>query len=142
MMKSRTPREGNVIVLVAACLTVLMSVVAIAIDGGVLMDDRQKVQAAADASALAAAEQLYLNWQADLGLDPHGTAVAAAIALAKSNGYPNDGTISVITPNLTAPNSSGTTEAVHGVWAPPATGKSAHVGKAGYVEVALEYNQK
>ena len=145
MTKHRTERRGNVCVFVAACLTVLMGVIAIAIDGGVLMDDRQKVQSSADASALAAAEQLFLNWQSEQGLDPTGKARDAALALAASNGYTNDGVASIITPNLIDSRSSGIglgvkETAVHGVWVPPATGD--YKGRSGYVEVAIQFNQK
>jgi Flp pilus assembly protein TadG len=42
----------------AFCLTFLVAVAAVAIDGGLIMDDVQKVQAAADASALAAVQLL------------------------------------------------------------------------------------
>src|SRR3954447_23352436 len=97
--EQREGRRGNVVVLVAFCITILAGVAAIAIDGGAIMDDVQKVQAAADASALAAAEQLYKLWQTGNGYDVGGNAKNAALALAATNGYNNDGINSVITPN-------------------------------------------
>src|SRR5205807_1089030 len=82
------------------CMTVIMSFVALAIDGGLLMDMQMRVQAAADAAALAAAEDLFLNYQTNLGLDPKGTAKAAAIANAKANGFTN---VTVNIPPLSGP---------------------------------------
>ena len=69
MIQPRNERRGNVCVLVVACLTVLLGVVAFAFDGGILMDDQQREQSTADASALAAACQLYKNWTTFGGLD-------------------------------------------------------------------------
>jgi hypothetical protein len=89
MMKLGAQRRGNVCVLVAVLLPVLIGITAIAIDGGVLMDDRQRAQSAADASALAAAGQLFYNWPAGQGLDPLGKAAAAAQSLATENGFPS-----------------------------------------------------
>jgi Flp pilus assembly protein TadG len=106
-----------VTLLAAFCLTVLVSFVAIAIDGGLLMDVRQKAQSAADAAALAAAEDLYLNTVANKGLDPAGTAAAAANASATSNGFPNP------TVNI-----------------PPLSGPFA--GQAGYAEVIVSLSQR
>jgi uncharacterized membrane protein len=39
--------------------------VAIALDGGMMFDRRRSCHAAADAAALAAAEDLHYNWQAN-----------------------------------------------------------------------------
>jgi hypothetical protein len=53
-------RRGKVVVLVAFLLpTVLVPILAIGVDGGLLMEDRRRLQAASDAAALAAAAQLY-----------------------------------------------------------------------------------
>jgi hypothetical protein len=116
-------RRGLTAPLVAVCLIVLMSVVAIALDGGLLFDQRQRVQAAADAAALAAVENLYYNWQANSGKDTGGTALAAALANASANGYNNDGATSIVTVRI-----------------PPTTG--AFVGLDGYAEVIIQFNQK
>ena len=43
----RATRPGNLVVIVAVCLTVLMAVVALAMDGGNLLDDQRQCQAAA-----------------------------------------------------------------------------------------------
>src|ERR1044072_5817525 len=82
-------RKGMVIPLVAVCLTIILSFVAIAIDGGLLLDRHQAAQAAADAAALAGANDLYLNWISNKGTDPNSTAKDAAVASAAANGFPN-----------------------------------------------------
>ena len=116
-MRARVQRRsGTVTVIVAACLVGLLSFIALTIDGGLLMDQRQQVQSAADAAALAAAENLFLNWNSNLGLDPKGTAATTAQASASANGFSNI-TVSI----------------------PPKTGSFA--GKAGYAEVTITYNQ-
>src|SRR5438552_630070 len=122
MMTNRQKRPGHVCVFFALMITVLVGVSAIAIDGGIIMDNVQKLQAAADASALAAAEQLFKNWQTDAGLDSNGSAKAAAVALAAYNGYSNDGVDSLITPNATTTDANGKIVPQHGVWIPPITG--------------------
>jgi Flp pilus assembly protein TadG len=147
MLMNRQKRPGHVVVFFALMITVLVGVSAIAIDGGVIMDNVQKLQAAADASALAAAEELFRKWQTDAGWDGSGSAKNAAVALAAYNGYTNDGVNSIITPNAFTTGQSGqgqgtgnVTAVEHGVFIPPVTGD--HVGKAGYVEVVIQYNQK
>jgi Flp pilus assembly protein TadG len=78
-----------VAVLVAVCLVVIVSFVAIVVDGGLLFDQHQRVQATADAAALAAADDMFKMWPQNQGLDPKDTAQAAAQAVATANGYPN-----------------------------------------------------
>src|SRR4029079_5486167 len=90
-------RRGVVAVLVAVCLVALLSIAAIAIDGGVLLEDRRSVQAAADAAALAAANQLYNDWATNKGIDKYGKASDSAFLTASANGYNNDGLTSVVT---------------------------------------------
>jgi Flp pilus assembly protein TadG len=124
----RQTRRGAIVVLVAFCLTVLLAFVAIAIDGGGLLEQRRQAQATADAAALAAAENLFLNYPKNKGVDSGGTASSAALAIAAANGFNNDGTRSVVTVRenpqsyLGGPN-QGTT-----------------IPK-GYVEVTVQYNQ-
>lgn len=115
-MLKNNKRKAAVVVLVAFCMIVLLSMVAIAIDGGLLLDDKQKVQAAADAAAMAAAGNLYLNWQQNLGTDPNDDAKNAAVANATFNGFPD------ITVNI-----------------PPRSGP--FKGLNGYVEVYVNYAQ-
>jgi Flp pilus assembly protein TadG len=116
-------RRGAIVLFVAVCLTVLLGVVAIALDGGVLLTERRHAQAAADAAALAAACDLYKNYGTNGGLDNStGTAKASALSTAAANGYANDGTVSVVTVNI-----------------PPSSGD--YSGKAGYAEVIVKFNQ-
>jgi hypothetical protein len=113
---------------VAACLTVLMGIVAFAIDGGVLQDDRQRAQATADAAALAAADQLYLYWRSYQGLDTNGAAAAAAQSVATENGFPS---IQVNIPPTCLPP-----------YDKSPYGSTTFLGLTGYVEVIVTYNQK
>jgi hypothetical protein len=101
---------------------VMMGIVAIVIDGGLLLDQRRRCQAAADAAALAAAEQLFADWNADAGKDPKDTAQAAGLANAAANGFSNDGSTSVVTVNC-----------------PPKSGL--FVDTPGYAEVIIQFNQ-
>ena len=70
---ARQSRRGAIVVLIAFCLTIILAFVAIAIDGGGLLDDRRQAQATADAAALAAAENLFVNYPKNKGLDSGGT---------------------------------------------------------------------
>ena len=106
----------------ALFLGVLVGVVALALDGGMLLDQRRCVQAAADAGALAAAADLYAHAQAGSGLDTDGSAAASARSVAAANGFTDDGVTSVLTVNI-----------------PPAAGNFA--GVPGYAEVIVQYNQ-
>jgi hypothetical protein len=112
-----------VAVLVAVCLIVLLSFTAIALDGGLLQYDERAAQSAADAAALAAADDLLLNYLANQGTDPAGTAAAKALATAAANGYTNDQVTSKVTVNI-----------------PPLSGP--HTGLPGYSEVIIEYYQQ
>jgi hypothetical protein len=116
------PRRGAVAILVAVCLTVLVGIVAIAVDGGMLLDNRRQVQAAADAAALAAAADLYYNYPVNSGLDPSSTASNSAISTATANGFVNGDGDDTVVVNI-----------------PPKSG--AFTGQAGYVEVIITYNQ-
>src|SRR5262245_26966471 len=115
MRRNREKRRGIVAVLVAVSLVMLVGIVAVAIDGGLVFDNSRRVYAAADAAALAAAEDLFLRWQTGKGVDTGGTAKAAALAVAAANGFANDGTTNTVTVNI-----------------PPASGPK--TGKAGYAE--------
>src|SRR5439155_20852001 len=121
------PRSGAIVVLIAVCLTLILAFVAIAIDGGGLLDLRRQVQATADAAALAAAEDLFVNYPKNKGQDS-GTAASRAIAIAAANGFANDGTKSIVTVRL-APQTY-----LDG------PNKGMPIPK-GYVEVTVQYNQ-
>lgn len=116
-------RRGIIAVLVAVALIAIFGVVAIALDGGLLLDNRRSVQSAADAAAFAAADDLYANYGTNQGLDPKGTAQASALSTAAANGFNNDGVTSTVTVNI-----------------PPTSGLA--VGQPGYAEVIIQFNQK
>src|SRR4051794_13672683 len=117
MVRGLKPRRGAVAVMVAICLTAIMGGMALALDGGLLLDQRRRTQAAADAAALAAADTLYSNYQNGNGYD-QGGARASALSYASANGYSNDGSRSIVTVNI-----------------PPSSGSYAN--KAGHVEVIV-----
>jgi Flp pilus assembly protein TadG len=119
MLQRKHRRWGNVVVMVAICLVVIMGVLAISLDGGNQLDQRRQAQATADAAALAGASDLYANYWANSGTDPAGSAAASALTTARANGYANDGTTTTVTVHI-----------------PPITGD--HVGKSGYVEVVVQ----
>jgi hypothetical protein len=123
MMRStgRQPRTGIIAVLLAVCIVVIFSMAAISIDGGSLLAERQRAQAAADAAASAAAADLYYRFWTNQGADPLGTARASALSTATANGYGNDGTTTTVTVNI-----------------PPQSGD--YVGLPGYAEVLVQFN--
>src|SRR5262245_11378718 len=88
-LNSRKPNRGAIVVLVAVCMAVLLSFVALTIDGGGLLEQRRRAQAAADAAALAGAEDLFRNYPTNQGADTPGTAAARAEAIAAANGFTN-----------------------------------------------------
>ena len=127
-LRSPAGRRGGIAIFVAFLLTVLVGALAFALDGGLLLDNKRQVQAAADAAALAAATQLFVKYPAIqasnfTSYDPGGTATAAAFASAAANGYANDGTTSSVTVNL-----------------PPQSGP--FTGRVAYVEVIITYYQQ
>jgi Flp pilus assembly protein TadG len=120
-------RRGSITPLTILCLSLLVGVVALVIDGGTLMEDRRHVQATADAAALAAAADLYTNYAGNQCIDPGGSARSSALATAAANGFGNDGVHSVVTVNVSPQNYQGGPNA--GKPLPP-----------GYVEVIIQYN--
>src|SRR5262249_39412064 len=122
-MKIPAPRRrGTVAIMVAVTLVLLISFLAIALDGGLLLHNRRVAPAAAPAAALAAADSLYLNYQTGAGSDVGNQAQNAALAVAAANGFGND-------------RSSTSVD----VYIPPQSGFAAN--KAGYAEVVVKYNQ-
>ncbi len=115
-------RRGSALAVTGVSLVVIMGVMAVVLDGGLLMSERRHAQTVADASALAAAYSLYNNYTQNQGLDPSGTAAKEARSIASDNGYTNDGVTSTVTVNI-----------------PPLTGS--FIGKSGYAEVDVQYNQ-
>jgi hypothetical protein len=104
----------------ALCVTVLVGILAVCLDGGVLLAERQRAQATADSAALAAAADLFKNWNTYAGVDTPGTAAKSANTIAAANGYTSSN--STITVNI-----------------PPKSGD--HVNVNGYAEVIVNYNQ-
>ena len=87
---------GQVLILTALCLTVLISSLGLAVDVGMLYHAKRLMQTAADAGAIAAAYEL-----------PFGDATAAARADAALNGVTNGSngaTVTVNNPPLSGPN--------------------------------------
>jgi len=129
-MSSTRPgtRRGAVTIFVAFALIGILGVVAIAVDGGLLLDKRRHAQATADAVALAAADVLYAKYRTYKGLDADGAAKEQGLRTASQNGYTNDTVTSVVSmrfsPELYADG--------------PDKGE---VIPTGYVEVILQYNQ-
>jgi hypothetical protein len=126
-------RDGTVAVATAVCLIGILAVIALSLDGGLLLDKRRQAQATADAAALAAASELYRTAFTNGGLDngplPNKTGPAAgdiaafAREVARVNGF-EDG-------------QNGVTVEVH---IPPVTGP--FTGQAGHVEVKITTPQR
>jgi hypothetical protein len=102
--------------------------VAISIDGGGLLEERRQAQATADAAAMAAAEDIFLNYPRNKGIDSGGSAQTMALAIAASNGFTNDGTKSIVTVRTSPQSYLGG----------PNQGSAL---PKGYVEVTVQYNQ-
>jgi Flp pilus assembly protein TadG len=120
-------RKGAVAPLTILCLSLLVGVAALVIDGGTLMEARRHVQAAADAAALAGAEDLYAKYLSNQGIDVSGTAKTSALATASANGFNNDGVQSTVTVSTSPQQYQGG----------PNAGKTI---PAGYTEVIIQYN--
>ena len=86
--RSRTGnRRGAVTVTMALCLIILMTCAALSVDLGRMHQEKTRLQVAADAAADAAGLDLYNNYKTLKGVDRNGTARAAALEMAKANGY-------------------------------------------------------
>jgi len=110
MKNSPTSENGQSLILIALSMTVLMGFLGLAIDVGVLYRTKQNAQIAADAAAVAGAQNLMYGGTST-------TAQTAGKNASAANGY-TDG-------------SSGVTVVVN---TPPATGPNA---KAGFVEAIV-----
>lgn len=125
---SRKRRWGTVAPLTVLTLTLLVGMVAIAVDGGALLEDRRHVQATADAAALAAAADLYAHYPVNAGADPQGTAAKSARTVAAANGFSDDGATSIVTVNVSPAR----------YWGGPNAGQPM---PPGYVEVIIQLNE-
>jgi hypothetical protein len=122
---ARQKRRGAVAALVAVSITLLLGIVAITLDGGLLQDNKRRVQNACDGAALAAATTLYKDFptiQSSGIADPDGNAEAAALAYAAANGFPS--------------TRADTKVVVH---IPPTSGP--FTDKLGYAEVIITFKQ-
>lgn len=81
LFRHKPSERGQAIVMVVFALVGIVSLVGLALDAGSAFSDRRQAQNAADSAALAAA-MAYIGGQ-DMN--------AAALHLAKTNGYANDG---------------------------------------------------
>ena len=88
---SNKKESGQVIVILAVGLVVLLGLVALAIDGGMVFSERRHAQNAADAAALAGAYAAAFN-SGELSLSQIETSVITPPALARAlaNGYQPD----------------------------------------------------
>src|SRR5258706_8718547 len=105
MRVNQPRRRGNVIVMTAASLVMIVAVTALSIDGGMLLDKRRAIQATTAAAALAAAGELYQNYPTYLGADTYptnGLARHAAFAAFPQDGFVN-GTNFTVTVNIPPP---------------------------------------
>jgi hypothetical protein len=125
----RNPRRGSIVVLVTISLVVILAFVAIAVDGGGLLDLKRKAQAAADAAALAAAEDLYRSYPYYQGVDASGSAAEAARTVAALNGFIDDGATSLVNVRTYPQTYAGG----------PNAGQTV---PQGFVEVGLQHNRK
>jgi hypothetical protein len=93
-------RPGSITPWLVLSLMAIVGIVALGMDGGRMLEERRRVQAAADAAALSAAIQNYNDF-----FQGGSNAHSAALSTAADNGYNNDGVKSIVTVN--APPSSG-----------------------------------
>jgi hypothetical protein len=121
-------RGGKVVVLIALSLTLIIGALAFTIDGGLMLDYKRKVQAAADAAALAAATDLYDNYSTYAGVDTGGSGLTSARDTASANGFNNDGVTNSVTVTFSPNNYQGGSSAGTAI-------------PAGYVEVIITYYQ-
>jgi hypothetical protein len=121
----RNIRRGATLVYLVLCMTAVLGVAAVALDGGILLAERRHAQATADAAALAAADDLLNHALSNSGVDS-GTAVTSATTAATANGYTEAN--STVTVRVYPNNYLGGTHA--GTQVP-----------AYYAEVTVTYNQ-
>jgi hypothetical protein len=111
-MKTLRNESGQVLVLTALCMTVLLGFLAFATDVGTLLYDKRVIQSAADGAAMAGASEIH--WGARDGTTP----AAAAQAAAAKSGFTNGSGGAIVTVNP-----------------PPLSGP--HTGDGSYVEVII-----
>lgn len=111
LLRRQSARRGSVAAVVAVLLIAVIGILALAIDTGLMFEDRRKSQGVADAAALAAAASLYTNFysiNSAYQAAPTGPAVStyvsaarsAALSVASTNGFANDGVDTTVTVNI------------------------------------------
>src|SRR5690348_9479746 len=116
----RNKEAGQALVLTAVALVMLMGFAGLAIDMGVLRHEKRLQQTAADAAALAGANNL-----------TYGGVTAAGQAASAANGFSDTGT----TCSTGCPNSGSVGFVTVTINNPPASGP--HAGDANYVEALV-----
>jgi Flp pilus assembly protein TadG len=145
------PRKGNVAVLVACLLSVLIGFVGFSLDGGVMLTRKRECQAIADASAMAAACVFYQNYQnirnGNNGTNSyHQAATTAARNMAAGNGYMNDGNANNPTPGTSTiavnfpPNFQNSTSIYNTGTSTPSPNYDMNISD-GVVEVVVHFYQ-
>jgi len=115
-------RRGVSVVLISICLVSLVGMLAISLEGGLLLTERRKAQSTADAAAMAGATDLYYHHYVNYGVDAGGSAEQSALTTAYENSYKNDGVETKVE-----------------VFIPPRPNSGPYAGKASYVEVIVTY---
>jgi hypothetical protein len=118
--RPKSRRSGAVLLLVVISLFALVAILAVVFDGGVLMQERRRVQVAAEAAAMAGAVDLFKHYHTGLGKDRLGTAKASALTTAVANAYDDSDPNVDVTVNI-----------------PPDSGP--YAGEDGYVEVIIKH---
>lgn len=106
MKRIRNSESGNILLLTAILLPVLLGMGALALDAGYYFDRRQRIGAAADAAALAGANEVKLN--ASISASALATAVRADSALNGFTHGTNNVTVEVNCPPSEGPKAGGT----------------------------------
>jgi hypothetical protein len=103
-MKILCREEGQTLVLTALCMTAMLGFLALAVDVGVLFRSKRCMQTAADAAAIAAAQDYMWNISTT-------SAQSAGQNAASTNGYTNNTnnvTVTINVPPGSGPNAGGT----------------------------------
>src|SRR5262249_52031898 len=104
-LRNATKRRGVVAPLVAISLVALLGISALVLDVGFMRDRKRTLRGAAEAAALAAATDLFVNDPLLQGIDVNGTAKNSAKYIATANGYTDNGSTVLVTVNV--PPTSG-----------------------------------
>jgi hypothetical protein len=133
-------------VVVALSLTALTGLAAVALEGGLMFYARRRIQAEADAAALAAATDLFTNWYTNSGADPTGSAGASAVTTTAAQGYPDRPYTTTFTYTNGQAVTVGTGAGFPGggdskitINIPPLSGP--FTGLNGYAEVIIQFDQ-